>query len=159
MSEDCFSSPVRSMCHTCGIVRHLSMSYVVCRLCLTKLPEIINKSTFGANVYHVPGLCLLGIGCTLYINHLKIMAQKPYFHIFDIFFSETASRMTLHIMPEDSLNLGHHNLLKLKCNSTYRHSGRSLEMEKCIDLISVYETVKNPLLQNYLTKSLDIAHK
>ena len=105
-----FSSPVRSMCHTCGIVRHLSMSYVVCRLCLTKLPEIINKSTFGANVNHVPGLCLLGIGCNLYINHLKIMAQKPYFHIFDIFFSETASRMTLHIMPEDSLNLGHHNL-------------------------------------------------
>ena len=48
------------------------------------------KSIFSANVYHVPGLCLLGIGGAPYISH-KIMAQKPYFHIFD-FFSETTSR-------------------------------------------------------------------
>ena len=33
---------------------------------------------FGANVYHVPGLCLLGIGDAPYISH-KIMAQN---HIF-----------------------------------------------------------------------------
>ena len=34
---------------------------------------------FGANIYHAPGLCLLGIGGS-YIS-LKIMAQEPYFHI------------------------------------------------------------------------------
>ena len=43
----------------------------------------------SANVYHVHGLCLLGIGGTPYISH-KIMAQIPYFHIFD--FSEKTSR-------------------------------------------------------------------
>ena len=48
------------------------------------------KFIFSPNVYHVPGLCLLGIGGAPYISH-KIMAQKPYFHIFD-FFSETSSR-------------------------------------------------------------------
>ena len=48
------------------------------------------KSIFGANVHHVPGLCLLGIGGAHYISH-KIMAQKPNFHIFD-FSSETTSR-------------------------------------------------------------------
>ena len=36
------------------------------------------KSIFGANVHHVPGLCLLGIGGAPYISH-KIMAQKPNF--------------------------------------------------------------------------------
>ena len=66
---------------------------------------------FGANVYHVPGLCLLGIGGAPYISH-KIMAQKPNFHIFD-FFSETTSRWFLHIRLGDSLGLGHYNLLKL----------------------------------------------
>ena len=43
------------------------------------------ESIFGANIHHVPGLCLLGIGHfggSPYISH-KIMAQKPYFHIFD----------------------------------------------------------------------------
>ena len=48
------------------------------------------KSIFSANVYHVAGLCLLGIGGAPYIIH-KIMAPKQYFHIFD-FFSETTSR-------------------------------------------------------------------
>ena len=48
------------------------------------------KSIFGANVRHVPRLCLLGIGGAPYISH-KIIAQKPNFHIFD-FFSETSSR-------------------------------------------------------------------
>ena len=47
------------------------------------------KSTFSANVYHVPGLCLPGIGGSPYISH-KIMARKPYFHIFN--FSETIIR-------------------------------------------------------------------
>ena len=47
------------------------------------------KSIFGADVHHVPGLCLLDIGGAAYISH-KIMAQKPNFHIFD--FSETTSR-------------------------------------------------------------------
>ena len=48
------------------------------------------KSIFGANVHHVPGLCLLGIGGAPYISH-KIMAQKPNFYISD-FFSETTIR-------------------------------------------------------------------
>ena len=47
-------------------------------------------SIFGANVHHVPGLCLLGIGGAPYISH-KIMAQKSNFHTF-YFFSETTSR-------------------------------------------------------------------
>ena len=37
------------------------------------------KSIFGANVYHVPVLCL-GIGSAPNIRY-KIMAPKPYFHI------------------------------------------------------------------------------
>ena len=41
------------------------------------------KSIFSANVYHVPGLCLLGIGGAPYISH-KIMAQKPYFSHFQL---------------------------------------------------------------------------
>ena len=45
------------------------------------------KAIFSAKVYHVRGLCLLGIGGAPYVSH-KIMAQKPYFHIFE-FFSET----------------------------------------------------------------------
>ena len=44
-------------------------------------------------------------------------------------------------------------------NSTYRHFGRTLNMEKCKNLVSVYKTFKNILLQNYSTKFLDIAHK
>ena len=47
------------------------------------------KSIFGTNVHHVPGLCMLVIGDSPYIS-LKIMAQKPYFYIFD-FSSETTS--------------------------------------------------------------------
>ena len=45
----------------------------------TRNNEVI-KSIFSANVYHVPGLWLLGIGGATYISH-KIMAQKTYFHI------------------------------------------------------------------------------
>ena len=40
------------------------------------------KSIFSANVYHVPGLWLLGIGGAPYISH-KIMAQKTIFSHFD----------------------------------------------------------------------------
>ena len=36
------------------------------------------KSIFGADIHHVPGLRLLGIGGTPYISH-KIMAQKQIF--------------------------------------------------------------------------------
>ena len=56
---------------------------------ITRNNEAI-KSIISANVYYVPGLCLPGICGTPYISH-KIMAQKPYFHLFD-FFSETTSR-------------------------------------------------------------------
>ena len=49
-----------------------------------------SKSIFGADVHHVPRLCLLGIRSAPYISH-KIMAQKPNFYIFDVF-SETTSR-------------------------------------------------------------------
>ena len=63
------------------------------------------KSIFGTNVYLVPGSCLLDIGGAPYAGH-KIMAQKPYFYIFD-FFSENHQQMAHYIMPENSLNLGH----------------------------------------------------
>ena len=36
-------------------------SSVMCCQCRPYLPDI--RFVFGANVYHVPGLCLLGIGC------------------------------------------------------------------------------------------------
>ena len=87
-----FSSPVGSLCHTPGVVCRLS-SFVrrvssVSTITTTNNEAI--KSILSANVYHVPGLCLLGIGGAPYIRH-KIMARKAYFHIFD-FFSETTSR-------------------------------------------------------------------
>ena len=55
---------------------------VVCRVsCVstitTRNTKVI-KSIFGSNVYHVPGLCLLGIIGAHCISH-KIMARKPYF--------------------------------------------------------------------------------
>ena len=88
-------------------------SYVVCRLCPPCLLEDI-KSVFGANVHHVPGLCLLGIGGTPYLSH-KIMAQKPYFHIFD--FSETTRRWQF-MLCQKSLNVGLYimTLIKYKQN-------------------------------------------
>ena len=66
----------------------------------------------GANVHHVPGLlvCLLGIGGAPYISH-RIIAQKPYFHIF-YFFSETTSRWHF-ISSIRFAKLGYNNLLKL----------------------------------------------
>ena len=48
------------------------------------------------NVHHVPGLCLLGNIFSLFL-----------------FFLRNHRQMVLLIVPEDSLNLGHHNLLKL----------------------------------------------
>ena len=87
-----FSSPVGSLCHTRGVARR--PSFVVRRVSSVSTITTRNnsdiKSIFGANVQHVPGLCLLGIGGAPYISH-KIMAQKPNFHIFD-FFSETTGR-------------------------------------------------------------------
>ena len=73
-----------------SIVRRVSSVSTI----TTRKNEAI-KSIFSANVYHVPGLCLLGIGGAPYISH-KIMARKPYFHIF-----------------EDCLNLFHPSLFKL----------------------------------------------
>ena len=85
------SSPVGSLRHTPGVVRR--PSFVVCRVLyvsnITTRKNLAIRSIFSANVYHVPGLCLLGIGGAPYISH-KIMDQ-PYFQIFD-FFSETTSR-------------------------------------------------------------------
>ena len=59
-----FSSHLGSLCHTPGKV--CGPSSVVCRVShvstiTTRNYEAI-KSIFSANVYHVPGLCLLGIG-------------------------------------------------------------------------------------------------
>ena len=39
------------------------------------------------------------------------------------------------------------------------HFGRTLKTEKCKNLVSVYKTFKNLLLQNYSTKFLDITYK
>ena len=39
------------------------------------------------------------------------------------------------------------------------HFGRTLKMEKCKNLVSVYMNFKNLLPQNYSTEFLDIAHK
>ena len=49
----------------------------------TRIPMCLNFTGqtlgyLGANVHHVPGLCLLGIGGAPYISH-KIMAQKRIF--------------------------------------------------------------------------------
>ena len=74
------------VCHPSSIVR--CWSSVSTRTTRNNYYDVV--SIFGANVYHVPGLCLLGIGGAPYISH-KIMAQKPYFHIFD-FFSKTTFR-------------------------------------------------------------------
>ena len=70
-----FSSPVGRLFHTPGVVRrpssivlHVSSVSTIA----TRNNEAI-KSIFSANVYHVPGLCLLGIGGAPYISH-KIMA-------------------------------------------------------------------------------------
>ena len=115
------------------------------------------KSIFGADVHHVPGLCLLGIGGAPYISH-KIIPEKPNFHIFD--FSETTSRWCfILIMLEDSLDVGHYNLLNLYWNSSYRHFGRTMKIEKCKNLVPVCKTFKNLLLQNCATKTLDITYK
>ena len=54
-----FSSPVGSLCHTHGIVRRMACVLFAHHNC-QKNKDI--KSVFGANVHHVPGLCLLGIG-------------------------------------------------------------------------------------------------
>ena len=67
------------------------------------------KSIFGANVHNFLGLYLLGIGGAHYIRY-KIMAQT---YISPFLLLRNHKQMALHIMPEDSLNLGHHNLLKI----------------------------------------------
>ena len=78
--NDNFSAPVGSLCHTHGVVRRLSSIFLrvssVSTITTTNNEAI--KSILSANVYHVSGLCLLGIGGAPYIVH-KIMAQN---HIF-----------------------------------------------------------------------------
>ena len=69
---------------------------------------------------------------------IKLWLKKTNFHILD-FFSETKRQMVLHIMLGDYLDLGHYYLL----NSTYRHFGRTLKIEKCKNLVSVYKTIEN----------------
>ena len=53
-----------SLCHTRGVVRRLS--FVVRRVSSVSTITTRNnkdiKSIFGADVHHVPGVCLLGIG-------------------------------------------------------------------------------------------------
>ena len=56
------------MCRLSSVVRHVSSVSTI-----TPRNNQDMKSMFGANVYHVPGLCLLGIGGAPYIIH-KIMA-------------------------------------------------------------------------------------
>ena len=65
-----FISPVGSLCHTPGVVRRPSS--IVRRVSsvstiTTRNNEAI-KSIFSANVYPVPGLCLLDIGGAPYIS-------------------------------------------------------------------------------------------
>ena len=79
-------------CCPASVVRR-SSSVVSCVSSVSTITTRYNEdieSIFGANVHHVSGLCLLGIGGAPYISH-KIISQKPNFHIFD-FFSETTSR-------------------------------------------------------------------
>ena len=59
-----FSSPMGSLCHTPCVVPVSTIT--------TRNNEAI-KFIFSANIYHVPGLCLLGISGAPYISH-KIMA-------------------------------------------------------------------------------------
>ena len=71
-------SPVGSLCHTRGVVR---TSVIRCVSSVSTKTTRNNEAIipiFSANVYHVPGLCLLGIGGAPYISH-KIMAKN---HIF-----------------------------------------------------------------------------
>ena len=76
-------SPMGSLCHTPGVVGHLS-SDVCCVSSVSTITTRNNqdiKSIFDANAHHVPGLCLLGSGGVPYTSY-KIMAQKPHFHDF-----------------------------------------------------------------------------
>ena len=68
MNYSIISSPVGSLCHTPGVVLRVSSVSTI----TTRNNEAI-ESICRANVYHVPGLCLLGIGGVTYINN-KIMA-------------------------------------------------------------------------------------
>ena len=53
-----------------AVLRRMSYMHTI----TTRNNKDIN-SIFGANVHHVPGLCLLGIGGAPFISH-KIMAQN-----------------------------------------------------------------------------------
>ena len=85
------------------------------------------------------------------------MAQKPYFHIFDVF-SETAS-------DDSSYNARRFRkprpflLTKIIVKLYLQAFWQNFEYGKCKNVVSVYETFKNLLLQNYSTEFLHIAHK
>ena len=97
----------------------LALSIICCTSCVVCVHHSYQK-IFSANVHHVPGLCLLGIGGARYVSH-KILAQKPYFHIFD-FFSETTRRF---LKPRPS------EFVKIIVKLHLWHFGRTLKMEKC----------------------------
>ena len=61
-----FSSNVGSLCHTPGIVHHPSLvvGHASSVSTITTRNNKDIKSIFSANVHHVSGLCLLGIGGT-----------------------------------------------------------------------------------------------
>ena len=107
-----FGSPVRSLCHTCDVVHHLSsvIRHVLSVSTITTRNNKDIKSVFGANVHHVPGLCLLGmvVPPTLVI---KLWLKNQIF---------TFSTSSLKLPADGALyyarrfsNLGYHNLLKL----------------------------------------------
>ena len=95
---------------------------------------------FGANVHHVPRLCLLGIGGAPTL----VIKLWPKNQIFTFLTSSLKP-------PADGASY----------YATYRHFGRTLKIVKCKNLVFVYKTFENLLLQNYskLTKFLDITYK
>ena len=69
--------------------------------------------------------------------------------------------MALHIRSEDFLNLGNHKkkFVKIIVKLHLQAFWQNFENGKMQKLVSVYKTFKNPLLQNYSTKFLDVAHR
>ena len=75
------SSPVGSLCHTPGVDRR--PSYLIRRTSSVSTITTRNKkdvkSIFGANVQHVPGLCLLGIGAPPPTLVIKLWLKNQIF--------------------------------------------------------------------------------
>ena len=62
------------------------------------------KSIFGVNIYHVPGLCLLGFMCP----PPPPISLIPYFHVFNFLLAEGGFQL----MSEYCLILGLYSMLK-----------------------------------------------